>query len=449
MTFVFVILLGVSPRILQPKVRENCLDVEERIARITDIKRTRVDLFNATRGSNATRESRMEAVLWVAICKFDCKIEGGFVRDWVVGKYIQRPTNTTKPSDWVKYEGTDKIPYMIKEVVPSDLDCHLPKKIYFDIEKFKDELHKFGITCDVYRQSWRYVLLIDKDEKTGPFTMDLIEPHIALTHDRIDFDVNNLYLEKSYTREIGMRVDIQELPYSISLESIVKNIKEKKFRVLRPIDSLLQERINKMKNIRNWTQSGKPFSIVPSPHSHIISVVVPLPSSSDLYQDLATKMQVIGGGIQIKSIEQIRNPRLEGLYEFMKTNIAGQCPQSNPKERCLFHGTNTDAIQGITDYGFDDRYFSSSGRWGHGAYFADDPRKSHGYTNLNPQDQTHVMFYAKVLLGIQSVQNTDNASLNAAPIGYHSVQGTGGQYEEYIVYRYGQALPYLKVTYTA
>ncbi|CAF4618627.1 unnamed protein product [Rotaria sp. Silwood2] len=364
MIFVFVILLGVSPRILQPKVREKCLDVEERIARITDIKRTRVDLFNATRGSNATRESRMEAVLWVAICKFDCKIEGGFVRDWVVGKYIQRPTNTTKPSDWVKYEGTDKIPYMIKEVVPSDLDCHLPKKIYFDIEKFKDELHKFGITCDVYRQSWRYVLLIDKDEKTGPFTMDLIEPHIALTHDRIDFDVNNLYLEKSYTREIGMMVDIQELPYSISLESIVKNIKEKKFRVLRPIDSLLQDRINKMKNIRNWTQSGEPFSIVPSPHSHIISVVVPLPSSSDLYQDLATKMQVIGGGIQIKSIEQIRNPRLEGLYEFMKTNIAGQCPQSNSKERYLFHGTKTDAVQGITDYGFDDRYFSSSGRWG-------------------------------------------------------------------------------------
>ncbi|CAF2855808.1 unnamed protein product [Rotaria sp. Silwood2] len=143
----------VSPRIFQPKVRENCLDVEERIARITDIKRTRVDLFNVTRGSNATRESRMESVLWVAVCKFDCKIEGGFVRDWVVGNYTQRPTNLKKPSDWVKYEGTDKIPYMIKEVVPSDFDCHLPKKTYFNIDKFKDELHKFGITCDVYRKS--------------------------------------------------------------------------------------------------------------------------------------------------------------------------------------------------------------------------------------------------------------------------------------------------------
>ncbi|CAF3323895.1 unnamed protein product, partial [Rotaria sp. Silwood2] len=85
----------------------------------------------------------------------------------------------------------------------------------------------------------------------------------------------------------------------------------------------------------------------------------------------------------------------------------------------------------------------------HGAYFANDPRKSHDYTNLNPQDQTRVMFSAKILLGIPSVQNTDNTSLNAAPVGYHSVQGTGGQYEEYIVYRYGKALPYLEVTYTA
>ncbi|CAF5117970.1 unnamed protein product, partial [Rotaria sp. Silwood1] len=431
----------VSPRILQPTAREKYTAVEERIARITDIKSTRVDLFNATKGSQATRESRMEAVLWIAVCKFDCKVEGGFVRDWVVGKHHQRSTTITKPSDWITY-GTDKIPSIVKEVVPSDLDCHLPKKTYFDIEKFKDELHKLGISCDVHRESWRYVLLIDKDEKSGPFTMDLIEPHIALTHDRIDLDVNNLYLEKGYTREIGMRVDIQELPYSISLESIVKNIDEKKFRVLRPIDSVLEDRINKMTNIRKWTQVGKPFSVIPSPHSHVISVVVPLPSSSDLYQDLATKMQVIGSGIQIISIEQIRNPQLEGLYEFMKTNIAGQCPQSNPKERYLYHGTAPDAVQGITDFGFDDRYFSSDGLWGHGAYFAEDPRKSHDYAPVNPQDQTRVMFYAKVLLGIQSVQDESDPSLNAAPIGYHSVQGTGGKYEEYIVYRYGQALPY-------
>ncbi|CAF3722171.1 unnamed protein product [Rotaria sp. Silwood1] len=347
---------GVPPRVLRPQMRSQCLDIEERISHITDSKQTRIDLYNATKGIHATRETRMEVVSWIAVCKFDCKIEGGFVRDWVV-----------------------------------------------------DELHKYGIKCDVYRQAWRYVLLIDKDEKTGPYTMDLIEPHVALTHDRIDFDVSNLYLEKDYTREIGMHVDIQQKPCSIELESIIDNIS--------------RDHISKMVDI------------------------LPLPTSSVLYKDLSAKIRTIATEIQIKSIEQIRNPLLEDAYEAMKSLIARECPGSNPNERELFHGTKPESVQGITDYGFDDRYFSSSGRWGHGAYFADNPQKSHGYARPDTNDGTHAMFYAKVLLGIPSVLNQDNPKLTSAPIGFHSVQGTGGQYEEYIVYRYGQALPYLKIIY--
>ena len=61
------------------------------------------------------------------------------------------------------------------------------------------KLYKYGITCSYSREEWRYVLLFDENETTGPFIMDLIEPHVALTHDRIDFDVNNLSLEKDYT----------------------------------------------------------------------------------------------------------------------------------------------------------------------------------------------------------------------------------------------------------
>jgi hypothetical protein len=91
---------------------------------------------------------------------------------------------------------------------------------------------------------------------------------------------------------------------------------------------------------------------------------------------------------------------------------------------------------------------------GRGAYFADDPRKSHGYTEPdNPSTNQRVIFYNKVLLGIESKQTTINKNLTAAPLDHHSVHGMDGwqgfQYHEYIVYRYGQALPYLKITYTA
>ncbi|CAF4415183.1 unnamed protein product, partial [Adineta steineri] len=167
---------------------------------------------------------------------------------------------------WLEYTTNKKgqqIPAVVKQVVPADLDCHLPTHAYFDVEKFQDELYKFDIKCDVVRENWRYIILVDKDTPTGPFTMDLIEPHVALTHDRIDFDVNNLSLEKDFTRDLAMRVDIQQKPYSIELEQIVDNIKNKRFQVLRPIDTQVKERITKMTTIRGWTQSGQPSEFIP------------------------------------------------------------------------------------------------------------------------------------------------------------------------------------------
>ena len=84
---------------------------------------------------------------------------------------------------------------------------------------------------------------------------------------------------------------------------------------------------------------------------------------------------------------------------------------------------------------------------GAGAYFADDPTKSHDYTVAEGPKQTRVMFYNKVTLGKESVQGQSNKQLVAAPKDFHSVRGTAFSRTEYIVYRFGQALPYLKVTY--
>jgi len=96
--------------------------------------------------------------------------------------------------------------------------------------------------CKVYREDWRYIVLVDLDTQIGPFIVDLIEPHVTLTHDRIDFDVNNLVLEKNYTRDSGMRIDIQQKSYSIELETIFNNIKNKCFQILRPNDYIVEQR---------------------------------------------------------------------------------------------------------------------------------------------------------------------------------------------------------------
>jgi hypothetical protein len=346
-------------------MRKDCHDMEEKISHITDSKRTLIDLYNGVKGSKATRESRMEVVAWIAICKFDCKLEGGFVRDWVIGNYTSKPNSN--PNSWIQYVSNYKnepIPYIIKEVVPGDLDCHLPSHQYFDIDKFQDELFKFDIKCKVFRENWRYVILIDEDTRTGPFTMDLIEPHVALTHDRIDFDVNNLSLEKDFTRDLGMRVDIQQKPYFIELETIVDNIKNKRFQVLRPIDKQVKERIDKMTIIRGWKQFGEPFLVIPEPPAKYYALLVPLPSTTDLYKILTQQMKTISSSVQILSIEQVKNPYLEDSYEAMKKIIAKQCQGFNPNERTLFHGTKEAGINGITQDGFDDRFFNPSGAWG-------------------------------------------------------------------------------------
>ncbi len=89
---------------------------------------------------------------------------------------------------------------------------------------------------------------------------------------------------------------------------------------------------------------------------------------------------------------------------------------------------------------------------GHGAYFAHNPNVSHRYTSPDSTDQTHIMYYNKVALGKESILQAVNQALMSAPHGFHSTHGTfpgDPNNDEYIVYRYGQAMPYLKITYTA
>jgi hypothetical protein len=118
-----------------------------------------------------------------------------------------------------------------------------------------------------------------------------------------------------------------------------------------------------MVDIRGWNRKSPDLLVVPKPHWKENVVLVPLPSSSVLFIEVSDKMKVISG-IRILSIEQIRNPFLEETYEGMKKLIKKQCTGANPNEQELFHGTNGDGINGITEDGFDDRFFNAAGMYG-------------------------------------------------------------------------------------
>lgn len=90
---------------------------------------------------------------------------------------------------------------------------------------------------------------------------------------------------------------------------------------------------------------------------------------------------------------------------------------------------------------------------GRGIYFTDNPKNEHARTfpAVNDDDK-RVMFFAKVLLGNVKTYDRHKINLTSAPDTYHSVHGTFQQLQnsdEYVVYRYGQALPYVKITYKA
>jgi hypothetical protein len=87
---------------------------------------------------------------------------------------------------------------------------------------------------------------------------------------------------------------------------------------------------------------------------------------------------------------------------------------------------------------------------GHGAYFDDNPSVSHKYTEADSSDQTRIMYYNKVALGREWILNDVSPELMSAPKGFHSIHAQfpgHANSDEYIVYRYGQAMPYLKIIY--
>ncbi|CAF1197289.1 unnamed protein product [Adineta steineri] len=58
----------------------------------------------------------MEVVAWIAVCKFNCNLEGGFVRDWIVANERVRPAPEIQPSNWVQFDA------LTEQVHNSELD---------------------------------------------------------------------------------------------------------------------------------------------------------------------------------------------------------------------------------------------------------------------------------------------------------------------------------------
>ncbi|CAD5123384.1 DgyrCDS11740 [Dimorphilus gyrociliatus] len=194
--------------------------------------------------------------------------------------------------------------------------------------------------------------------------------------------------------------------------------------------------------------------------------------------------------IEILGIERSENPRLYQAYStehkkfceslssdkfpMLSTKTSKHCPVElssllapEINEFYFFHGTNSASKDKILHQGFDFR-LGEVGYYGKGAYFAEDPKKSDGYTfgrGKTIQEKYDIkrhIIIGRVILGNSTVVSRDS-NLKRPPCKtckanvckdhneyFDSVRGNGGLeniFWEYIVYSLTQCYPEYLVTY--
>ncbi len=130
---------------------------QKRLHHVTSESLSEEEIFELTHGIDATRESRMEAVCRIAVRTFDCKVVGGFVRDWIVNGERKYPPSSIAPQDWVT-EYNPPLNGYIKwdfaqglEVTPKDLDIELSMTLTFDVNRLLSDEVFFSRICLMLR----------------------------------------------------------------------------------------------------------------------------------------------------------------------------------------------------------------------------------------------------------------------------------------------------------
>jgi hypothetical protein len=398
-------------------------------------------------GPTATRESRMSVVARIAILDFNCRISGGFLRDWIVRGERQHPA--TPPgganrfnNDWLMTvaPGVGFIKYDMQEgVIPKDLDAELPHDEYFDVARFIGEVRKAGITVDHYEHvAQRHVFVFEADR--GPFTMDCIEHHFAALHAMADFDANLLTVMSPCEDLVGLKA----AHGGLDVDTIIGRILKKELLQLKSDDPTMIKRVQKME-ARGWTVVDRAV------HQPVVarstrSTMVRVYRDDDEVKEHYRAVHDMGGrDIQIYRIEnRIATLIFDAEHERVKEENGGDA-----NEKLLYHGTKGDAALSILHSGFDDRYWTGGqgAAFGRAAYFAPIPAMSHDFTD-GPR---RYIFVCRVLLGKQALIQPGQPHYHVPP-GVHSAVGREPHWfshqDQFMIYRYGQAIPLYMIQYS-
>ena len=128
----------------KPKFSE---EIKKRLMILTNEKMNDCEIWEHCQGPLSSRETRMAIVGRIAIMNFDCRVTGGFIRDWIING--ETPKTNLPLDQWVQKTNplTSFQTYDIAEgILPKDLDIELPPGKYFDVSRFINDVRMTGIT---------------------------------------------------------------------------------------------------------------------------------------------------------------------------------------------------------------------------------------------------------------------------------------------------------------
>ena len=96
------------------------------------------------------------------------------------------------------------------------------------------------------------------------------------------------------------------------------------------------------------------------PHPDMTVHTVTLDPGSSEYQNIMSKFQATGGGVQIQKIERVQNPHLYKQYMVQKQKMDKDNGENN--ELQLFHGTEAKNICAINTQGFNKNFCGVNGK---------------------------------------------------------------------------------------
>jgi hypothetical protein len=181
-----------------------------------------------------------------------------------------------------------------------------------------------------------------------------------------------------------------------------------------------------------------------------------VPQGSAEWTKVEAQVNSHGFGATVVKVERVQAPGLWAEYAAQRQKI-GRQNGGDFNEQLVKHGTSgTDPLLvARSPMGIDPRY-SAPGRFGRGAYFAEEASYSHsGYTYAVPGTQDHQMFLCRIAAGRVEERKPDANIKHPSP-GFHSVRGplhkispaTGTNQFAFILYEFYQSYPEYLVTYS-